>query len=66
MTTDTTVPLNGPPALVSNRIVPELEVKFAVPLNVGTKLFVASRTSNVTADDAIPATTVCAALVITN
>jgi hypothetical protein len=63
--TDVTLPLNGPPALVSNRIVVELELRFAVPVKLVTWLLKASRTTNVTAEDATPAVTVCALLVIT-
>jgi hypothetical protein len=58
MATDVTVPSNGPELLVSNRIVPEDEDKFAVPLNVVTRLLKVSCTSNVTCADAAPAATV--------
>jgi hypothetical protein len=62
--TDVTVPLNGPPALVSNRIVPDDEDKFAVPVYPVTKLLNASWAWNVTTEEATPAVTVCGALVM--
>jgi hypothetical protein len=63
--TDVIVPLKGPALLVSNRMVVELEERLAVPAKLVTGLLNASCTWKVTPDEALPATTVCAALVIT-
>jgi hypothetical protein len=63
--TEVTLPLKSPVLLVSNRIVVEGDDRFAVPLNAVTRLLNWSRTSKFTTADATPATTVCAAVVIT-
>ena len=64
--TDVIVPSNGPVLKTSNRVVPEDDVRLAVPLYVVTRLAVESCTSKFTTTEGIPATTVWAALVITN
>ena len=55
MATDIIDPSNGPVLMVSNRIVPESEERFAVPLNDVTRFPKASWTSKVVAPETTPA-----------